>query len=97
MAFDASDIFALGMPQLTPDVTSLAFFADIDKRLGFIQVFGSITQMKTAPKILPESKRQLFIPDTSGFWRAEIPLAEDEESFDSVFYVFSALGFGAIL
>jgi hypothetical protein len=86
-----------GLAQLTPDVTSLAFFADIDRRQGFIRVFGSETQTKTAPKILPESRRQLFISDTSGVWRAEIPLARDEESFDSVFYVFNTFGFGAVL
>jgi hypothetical protein len=86
-----------GLVPLTPDVTSLAFFADIDKRQGFIRVFSLEPQMKIAPRVLPESKRQLFNRDTSGVWRAEIPLAKDEESFDSLFYVFTAFGFGAVI
>jgi hypothetical protein len=86
-----------GLVQLTPYVTSVAFFADIDKRVGFIRVFSSGTQMNTAPDVLPVSQRQLFKLDTSGVWRAEIPLAKDEESFDSLFYVFTAFGFGAVI
>jgi hypothetical protein len=86
-----------GLAQLSPDVTSLAFFADIDKRRGFIRVFSTDTSMKSTPNVLPESQRQLLAPDTKGVWQAEIPLAKDEGSFDLVFYIFTTFGFGAIL
>lgn len=84
-----------GLGSVTQDVIALAFFADLDKRESFIQVFSSDTTMKTEPKaFLPKSESDRLQPLGHGVWQARIPVSEDEVRNDSLFRVFYLLGFG---
>ena len=86
---------ASGVGSVSQDVVAFAFFADLDKRESFIQVFSSDATMKTEPKaFLPKSESDRLQPLGHGIWQARIPLSEDEVKNDSLFRVFYLLGFG---
>jgi hypothetical protein len=86
-----------GTADLTLDVIALTFFADVDKREGFIQVLSSDTSMKSIPNIWRGFDQNRFQPQGPGIWQATIPLSKDEAGVDSLSYLFYRFGFGVAL
>lgn len=88
---------AAGIHDLTPDLMTLTFFADVDRKESFLRVFSSDKSTETAPKVLPQSELKRLQPLGGGVWQAAIPLSKDEAGFDLLFEVFFRFGFGAAL
>jgi hypothetical protein len=83
--------------ELSPDVTAIAFFADVKARKGFVRVFSSDTTMKVVPNLLPTSEVARLTPIENGTWQATIPLSKDEAASEALFRVFYNLGFGGYI
>ncbi len=83
--------------ELIPDVVSLMFYADVDKRESLIQVVSTDKSMKSRPKVLPASELNLLQPLEPGIWQAKIPLTRDEAGFDALFQVLCCFRFCAAL
>jgi len=88
---------AAGTKDLSPDVTALAFMADVDQRRSFLLVLSSDSAMKNAPSVFLDSETHPLQPQGSGIWEATIPLSEDKAGFNTLFRAFYSFGFGAIL
>ena len=88
---------ATGIEDLTPDMISLAFSADIDKRTGLVRILSSDKSMKAIPKVFRASELNHFQSLEPGIWRETISLSKDEAGFDALFEVFYRFGFGVAL
>jgi hypothetical protein len=84
---------AAGSQELTPDISAITFYADVDKREGFIWVLSSDKSMKTAPKVLPASEKGRWHSAEAGNWEAAIPLSKDQSEENALFQLFYCLGF----
>jgi hypothetical protein len=80
-----------------PDLNAMALFADPGKTEAYLRVFTSNTNTKAVPRVLPDSELNLLNPDGFGNWRATIHLTNDALGYRTLFQIFDALGFGAIL
>jgi hypothetical protein len=88
---------AAGIEDLTPDMISLAFFADIDKRTGSLRILSSDKSTKAIPKVFRASELNHFQSLEPGIWQETISLSKDEAGFDALFEVFYSFGFGVAL
>jgi len=98
--FRRSGVYSLdaaGLADLTPDVSSLTFFANVDKRESYIQVRSSDTSMKKIPNLVRGFDQNRLQPQGEGIWQAKIPLSKEETGTDTLFHVFYRFGFGMAL
>lgn len=88
---------AAGTTGVTPGAEALTFSLDLDKRVGVIRLFSSLTDEGSAAKLnaramLPPLKRA-----SPGIWEAKILLSGDERSAQRMFGVMYLFGFGIYL
>jgi hypothetical protein len=88
---------AVGTTTLTPDVYALTFYADLNKRQGFIRVLSSDMSKKTIPNVLPVSEQGLLHAQGEGIWQAAIHLSKDQAAHSALFQVFYCLGFAVVI
>ena len=80
------------------DVVAMAFFADLDKGQGFLQVFSSDKSMKAVPKaLLPDVDQNWLQPQKPGVWYARFPLSGSTQDDNPLFTVIGFLGFALYL
>ena len=91
------DSDASASTSLSADVVALTFFADVDQRESFMQVFSSDTTMKTMPRVLPESVPNKLQPQGAGIWQVSLPLSKNDADNNALFQLFYSLGFGVAL
>jgi hypothetical protein len=85
---------AAGLRGLATEVSAISFYADVEQRSGFIQVFGSNTNQTSPPPILRKIGPEKFQLLDKNVWQAEVPLSKDEAGVDAMFEIFYRLGFG---
>lgn len=89
-----SDGEASALTRLDADVTAISFAADIDKRQAVLRVQSSDSEMKTLPKVLPESELMRFHVHGPGVWEANIPLTQDHPGSEAMAGLFYSFGMG---
>jgi hypothetical protein len=88
---------AAGIKDLASDVTALTFFADVNKREGYVRILGSDLGAAGAPKMFRKLPSNLFQPQGAGQWQATIQFSKDSADADEMFELFYRLGFGVIV
>jgi hypothetical protein len=86
---------AAGLRDVTPSAEGLVFFLDSKKKVCVLRLFasdGSTTEKINTWGVFPTLK-----PSSAGLWETAIPLADDQQTFDRMFYVFGLFGFTVYL
>jgi hypothetical protein len=86
-----------GINILTPDISALAFYSDVDSGVGTLSVFSSDTTMKAKPNVLPDAALYRLQPKAAGVWQATLPLSKDGLGLDVLYRVYYFFGFGLSL
>jgi hypothetical protein len=86
-----------GIKFLTPDISALAFYSDIDSGIGTLSVFSSDATMKVKPNVLPEAALDRLQPKGAGVWQATLPLSKDVLGLDVMYRLYYFFGFGLSL
>ena len=89
-----ADPESAGLSHVGSDVKAISFSADLVTRESTLRVFTSDPEMKEAPAVLPPSEMQTLQPREKGIWEASIPLTMDKAGYESMFWLFAALGSG---
>jgi hypothetical protein len=86
---------ASGMREVTPSAEALVFYFDSKKQSCALRVLAS--DGSTADKINSWGVFPPLQTSTAGTWETTIPLSNNEQTSDRVFYVFGLFGFGVFL
>jgi len=88
---------AAGINGLTPDVTTLIFYADAGDKQGFVQVLSSDITKNSAPNVLRKLAPDRFQPQGAGLWQATIQLSRGGADADTMLELLYRFGFGVAL
>jgi hypothetical protein len=88
---------ASGIKSMGEDVVGLTFFADLDLKESYLQVFSSNSNMKVAPQILSGTEIRGFQASGAGVWKTSISLSKNTVGDDPLLNVFFLMGFGIAL
>ncbi len=83
-----------GIAHIGSDVRAIVFLADIERHQSTLRILSSDSDMKEVPNVLPPSELQRLRPQSAGIWEASIPLTKDKIGYESMFWLFAALGSG---